>query len=194
MTFTKLGGNDALFTLKAFLSAIMAYYIALRIGLERPYWAIITSYIVAQPLAGAVSSKAIFRLFGTVVGALVAIVLVPTLGNVPELLCLALAAWLGLCTYVALLDRTPRAYTFLLTGYTAGIIALPTVDVPATIFTVASLRTQEIAIGIISATLVHSLVFPRTVSARMMARIDVILADAERWTRCLLYTSPSPRD
>lgn len=95
MTFTKLGGNDALFTLKAFLSAIMAYYIALRIGLERPYWAIITSYIVAQPLAGAVSSKAIFRLFGTVVGALVAIVLVPTLGNVPELLCLALAAWLG---------------------------------------------------------------------------------------------------
>lgn len=53
MTFTKLGGNDALFTLKAFLSAIMAYYIALRIGLERPYWAIITSYIVAQPLAGA---------------------------------------------------------------------------------------------------------------------------------------------
>lgn len=183
MTFTKLGGNDALFTLKAFLSAIMAYYIALRIGLERPYWAIITSYIVAQPLAGAVSSKAIFRLFGTVVGALVAIVLVPTLGNVPELLCLALAAWLGLCTYVALLDRTPRAYTFLLAGYTAGIIALPTVDVPATIFTVASLRTQEIAIGIISATLVHSLVFPRTVSARMMARIDVILADAERWTR-----------
>jgi len=33
MTFTKLGGNDALFTLKAFLSAIMAYYIALRISL-----------------------------------------------------------------------------------------------------------------------------------------------------------------
>ncbi len=179
----RYGGHDALFTLKAFLAAMLAYYIALRIGLDRPYWAIITAYIVAQPLAGAVSSKAMFRLLGTVIGAGVAILLVPLLGNAPELLSLALALWLGLCTFVALLDRTPRAYTFLLAGYTAGIVAFPAVEAQATIFTAASLRAQEIGIGIASATLVHSLVFPRTVSARLQARIDAIMIDAERWSR-----------
>ena len=179
----RYGGHDALFTLKAFLAAMLAYYVALRIGLDRPYWAIITAYIVAQPLAGAVSSKAMFRLLGTVIGAGVAIVLVPLLGNAPELLSLALALWLGLCTFVALLDRTPRAYTFLLAGYTAGIVAFPAVEAQATIFTAASLRAQEIGIGIASATLVHSLVFPRTVSARLQARIDAIMIDAERWSR-----------
>ncbi|MDC6652549.1 FUSC family protein, partial [Leclercia adecarboxylata] len=141
------------------------------------------AYIVAQPLAGAVSSKAMFRLLGTVIGAGVAILLVPLLGNAPELLSLALALWLGLCTFVALLDRTPRAYTFLLAGYTAGIVAFPAVEAQATIFTAASLRAQEIGIGIASATLVHSLVFPRTVSARLQARIDAIMIDAERWSR-----------
>ena len=179
----RYGGHDALFTLKAFLAAMLAYYIALRIGLDRPYWAIITAYIVAQPLAGAVSSKAMFRLLGTVIGAAVAILLVPLLGNAPELLSLALALWLGLCTFVALLDRTPRAYTFLLAGYTAGIVAFPAVEAQATIFTAASLRAQEIGIGIASATLVHSVVFPRTVSARLQARIDAIMIDAERWSR-----------
>jgi uncharacterized membrane protein YccC len=177
------GGNEALFSAKSFAAAVLAYYVALRIGLDRPYWAVITSYIIAQPLAGAVSSKAVFRLLGTVIGAAVAILLVPALGNAPELLVLALAVWLGLCTYVALLDRTPRAYVFLLAGYTAGIIALPVVEAPATIFTVASLRAQEIGIGIASATLVHSVVFPRTVAARLYGRIDTIIADAERWSR-----------
>jgi uncharacterized membrane protein YccC len=33
---------------------MLALYLALAIGLERPYWAFLTSYIVAQPLAGAV--------------------------------------------------------------------------------------------------------------------------------------------
>ena len=56
MTFTRFGGKEALFSVKCFVAAILAYYIALRIGLTRPYWAVTTSYIVAQPLAGAVLS------------------------------------------------------------------------------------------------------------------------------------------
>ena len=65
----RLGVPAALFSLKCFLAAMLALYVALSIGLERPYWAFLTSYIVAQPLAGAVISKAIFRAIGTIVGA-----------------------------------------------------------------------------------------------------------------------------
>src|ERR1700761_3931905 len=175
--------EEALFSVKCFLAAMLAFYIALRIGLTRPYWAVTTSYIVAQPLAGAVLSKAVFRLIGTALGATAAVVLVPAFVNEPMVLSLALAGWLGLCLYISLLDRTPRAYIFLLAGYTASIIGFPSVEVPGTIFNTAILRVQEITIGILAGSLVHGVLLPRTVTHRLYTRIDAILADAERWTR-----------
>ncbi len=174
---------ETFFSLKSLVAAVIAYYIALRIGLNRPYWAVITCYIVAQPLAGAVLSKAVFRMMGTAIGAIAAILLVPNLVNVPEVLSLALALWLGLCTYLSLLDRTPRSYIALLAGYTAGIIGFPAVTAPDTIFTIASLRVQEIVIGIVASTFVHGLLLPQSVALRLRARIRAILADAERWSR-----------
>jgi uncharacterized membrane protein YccC len=183
MIGARFGSREALFAAKCFVAAILAFYIALRIGLTRPYWAVTTSYIVAQPLAGAVLSKAVFRVAGTVLGAIAAVVLVPNLVNAPELLSLGLALWLGLCLYISLLDRTPRAYLFLLAGYTASIIGFPSVNAPDAIFTTAALRVQEITIGILCGSLVHGLVFPQTVTATLLTRIDTILGDAERWSR-----------
>ena len=177
------GALDAVFSLKSFAAAMLAYWIALRIGLTRPYWAVTTCYIVAQPLAGAVLSKAAFRIVGTVVGAAVALLIVPNLANAPELLCLALALWLGLCTYFSLLDRTPRAYMALLAGYTAVIISFPVVDAPDTIFSVASVRVQEIVIGISTSMLLHALVLPRSVTTSLLERTAAIIDDAERWSR-----------
>ncbi|UAK23387.1 FUSC family protein [Sphingomonas nostoxanthinifaciens] len=178
----KLDFEEALFSVKCFVAAMLAFYIALRIGLTRPYWAVTTSYIVAQPLAGAVLSKAVFRLLGTALGATAAVVLVPTFVNEPMALSAALALWLGVCLYISLLDRTPRAYVFLLAGYTASIIGFPSVGAPGAVFTTAILRVQEIVIGIFAGSLVHGFIFPRTVTARLFARVDAILADAERWS------------
>jgi uncharacterized membrane protein YccC len=179
----RFGAIEALFSVKCLVAAMLAYYIALRIGLTRPYWAVTTSYIVAQPLAGAVLSKAVFRVAGTILGAMAAVVLVPNLVNAPELLSLGLALWLGLCLYISLLDRTPRAYVFLLAGYTASIIGFPSVLAPNDIFTTAILRVQEITIGILCGSLVHGFIFPQTVTATLLTRIDAILTDAERWSR-----------
>jgi uncharacterized membrane protein YccC len=183
MSGDRFGWKEGLFSLKCLAAAMLAYYIALRIGLTRPYWAVTTSYIVAQPLAGAVLSKAVFRVAGTALGATAAVVLVPNLVNAPELLSLALALWLGLCLYISLLDRTPRAYVFLLAGYTASIIGFPAVAAPDAIFTTAVLRVEEITIGILCGSLIHGFVFPQTVTATLLERVDAILLDAERWSR-----------
>src|SRR5689334_6945426 len=96
----RIGLPAAIFAFKCFAAAMLALYVALSIGSERPYWAFLTSFIVAQPLAGAVISKAVFRLIGTFVGAVAAVVMVPPLVNAPELLSLAFASWLGLCVFV----------------------------------------------------------------------------------------------
>lgn len=182
----KADAEAALFSLKCLAAGLLAYYIALRIGLNRPFWAVVTSYIIAQPLAGAVLSKAAFRLVGTVVGAAAAVVLVPMFVNEPVALSLALALWLGLCLYLSQLDRTPRGYLFVLAGYTAGIIGFPSVLAPGTIFNTAILRVQEITIGILCASLVHGAVFPRTVTKQLLLRIDMILTDARRWSEASL--------
>ncbi|MHA6717858.1 FUSC family protein [Sphingomonas sp. RS6] len=188
----RFGWSAALFSLKSFGGAMLALYVALSIGLERPYWAFLTAYIVAQPLAGAVLSKAVFRLIGTTVGAVAAVVLVPNLSNSPELLSLALAAWLALCVFVSLLDRTPRAYMFVLAGYSTCLIAFPSVDAPETIFTVASLRVQEIGLGILCGSFVHALVFPRSIAQSLIARVGAILRDAETWSRDTIALAEVP--
>lgn len=186
----RFGWPAAIFSLKCFVAAMLALYIALRIGLERPYWAFLTSYIVAQPMAGAVLSKAVFRVIGTLVGAIFAVAVVPPLVNAPELLSLAMGLWLALCVFVSLLDRTPRSYMFVLAGYSACLIVFPDVDAPQTIFTVASLRVQEITIGILCGSLIHGVVFPGSITNVLLGRVATILRDAERWSHDAIAIDP----
>ncbi|WP_426753925.1 FUSC family protein [Myxococcus sp. Y35] len=175
------GRAEWMFSIKSFVAAMLALYLALRLGLPRPYWAMITVYVVSQPLSGALRSKAVYRVLGTLLGASMALVLVPLLVQSPELLSLALALWVGLCLYFALLDRTPRSYVFMLGGYTAAIIGFPSVSVPTAIFDTAVARVEEITLGITCATVVHSVFFPRPLSPVLTARIDGFLRDAQRW-------------
>lgn len=170
-----------LFSLNSFVAAMLALWIAMAIGLPRPYWAMGTAYIVSQPLAGAVRSKAVYRVLGTLLGGAAAVALVPNLVQSPVLLCLALALWIGACLAVSLLDRTPRSYVMMLAGYTAAIIAFPAVGQPDAIFDLAVWRVVEIGLGILCAALVHSLVFPRSVGTILHARLGAWLGEADQW-------------
>ncbi|MCT2398695.1 FUSC family protein [Novosphingobium mangrovi (ex Huang et al. 2023)] len=189
---SRFGLPAALFSLKIYLSAMLAFYVALRIGLPRPYWAILTSFIIAQPLAGAVLSKAFFRIIGTIAGAAATVIMVPPLSNAPELLSLAIALWLALCVFISLLERTPRAYIFVLAGYSACLIAFPSVETPGEIFNVAILRVQEITVGILCGSLVHGVVLPGSVTDMLLRRVDTTLRDAERWSHDSISTEDVP--
>jgi uncharacterized membrane protein YccC len=178
----RFGFPEAIFSINSFAAAMLALYIAFSIGLPRPYWAMLTVYITVQPLSGALRSKAFYRVLGTILGGVSAVVLVPNLVNSPIVLSLALALWVGVCLYLSLLDRTPRAYIFMLAGYTAGIIGFPSVNAPETIFDTALSRVEEITLGILCASIVHTIVFPRSVLAALNLRIAAILRDAESWT------------
>jgi len=158
---------------------MLAVYVSMRIGLPRPFWAMMTAYIVSAPFAGPTRSKAIYRFAGTFLGAAAAIVLVPNLVNSPELLSLAVALWVAVCLYISLLDRTPRSYLVMLAGYTCALIAFPAVDRPETIFDVGLARVEEILLGLGCATLVHSLVLPQSFAPVLLARLDHALRDAK---------------
>jgi uncharacterized membrane protein YccC len=93
---------DLVFACKTFIAAMLALLAALWLDLPRPYWAMATVYITSQPLAGATSSKALYRLLGTAMGAVATVAMVPNLVDAPELLCMAMALWVGfafICRY-----------------------------------------------------------------------------------------------
>jgi uncharacterized membrane protein YccC len=186
----RLGVRDAVFGVNSFVAAMLALYISFSLGLERPFWAMATVYITSQPLIGAVRSKAAFRLIGTIVGAVVTVLLVPALVNAPLLLSIALSLWVSACLFVSLLDRTPRGYFFILAGYTAALIGFPSVTHPEAVFTTAVLRAQEIGIGVLCASFVHAVFFPRSVTGQLSARIAGIVREAEGWARDALAPEP----
>ena len=190
MKLPRFSHAEVLFSLKTFGSGMLAMYIASRAGLPRPFWTLLTAYVVANPLAGAVRSKALYRFLGTLLGSSAAVLLVPTLSNAPELLTLALALWTGLCLYISLLDRTPRAYIFLLAGYTAALIGFPSVQAPLQMFDTAVARVEEIGLAILCATLVHSIVLPTSLAPSLLGLMDRTLGDAQRWLRDLLRPGP----
>ncbi|HVR48551.1 MAG TPA: FUSC family protein [Pseudorhodoferax sp.] len=177
---------ELLFSAKCLAAATLAFYLACRAGLPRPFWALMTAYIVAHPLASHVRSKAVFRLLGTLLGCLATIVLIPPLSGAPELLSLALALWTGLCLYLSLLDRSARAYVFMLAGYSAALIGFPLVDAPAAMFDTAIARVEEIGLGILCASLVHSTVLPVGLGPALLGTMDRALGDARRWMDDLL--------
>src|SRR6267378_6488445 len=177
---------DVVFALKTFAAAMLALIIALWLDLQRPYWAMTTVYITSQPLAGATSSKAFYRVLGTLIGASATVAMLPNLVNAPELLCLIIALWVGLCLYLSLLDGTPRSYVFMLAGYTVAFIGFPVVSDPASIFDTALARVEELSLGIVCASLVSTVVFPRGVGPAVAVRVDNWLSDARRLSQDVL--------
>ncbi len=178
--------QEMLFSLKSFAGAMLALYVASRAGLPRPFWAFMTAYIVAHPLAGNVRSKALYRFVGTLVGCAATVALIPSLSASPELLSLALALWTGLCLYLSLLDRSARSYVFMLAGYSAALIGFPLVEAPAAMFDTAVARVQEIGLGILCASLVHSIALPGGLAPPLLGLMDRALGDARRWMTDLL--------
>ncbi len=172
--------GNVIFSLKSFLAAMLAYLVAISFDLNRPSWAVATVYIVAHPLSGAISSKSVYRLLGTVIGGGATILMVPNLVNEPMLLSGAIIVWVSGCTFVSLLDRTPRSYVFLLAGYTVLLAGLPLVNAPANTFDIVVSRTEEIGLAIICASIVSHVVFPVHVGTALLNRIDGWMARAQK--------------
>jgi uncharacterized membrane protein YccC len=173
--------RSVLFSTKSFVAAMLAVYVAFRLGLTHPSWSITTVYVVAQPFAGMVLAKSLFRIVGTCAGAVVSLLFVALFSNAPELFCLALALWMAGCTYVAIYLRdAPASYAAVLSGYSAAIIGLSAALAPNAAFDVAVARCLEIMLGIGCATLVHHLVLPDQAGKALLAAIAGILPDMAR--------------
>jgi uncharacterized membrane protein YccC len=170
--------RDWLFSVKTFAAAMLALYLGLAFQLPRPYWAMATVYIVSNPFVGATRSKALYRALGTALGASAAVLFVPPFVESPYLFSVVVALWTGTLLYLAISDRTARAYVFMLAGYTMPLIALPAVFNPINVFDLAITRTEEILLGIVCASVVGSVILPNRLAPTIIERTDGWFRDA----------------
>jgi uncharacterized membrane protein YccC len=176
-----IGIRPIIFSVNCYIATILTMFIAFSLDLKSPGWAMTTVYLTSQPLSGAMRAKAVYRAIGTFVGAAAMVAIVPNLVDAPELTTLAIMLWVALCVFVSLLDRTPRSYMFVLSGYTAALIGFPSVLVPDTVFDTAVSRVEEITLGVVCAAVVHSLIFPQSVFSVFAQKVRGAVADTRRW-------------
>lgn len=151
-------------------------------SLPRPWWALLTVYVTAQPMAGAFRPKVLYRIGGILTGAAVTIALVPNFQNSPEILVLCMASWTGFCIYLAVLDRTPRAFLFQMAAFSSAVMSFPYLDDPASIFTTTVSRVEEMGIAIVCVTAAHAFIQPWSATPVIRGRAQSFLAHASRWT------------
>lgn len=165
-----------MFAARTLLAGLAAYLTASTLGLAEPQWALMTVYIVSQPLSGMVIAKSLYRLIGTLVGTGMAVGFIVVSAGDPYRLTVLMAVWLGLSTYLASLFRGFRSYGFVLAGYTAAIVGLLGWLVPEHGSEFALARCAEIALGIGFAALASIVLAPHTLGAELSTKLGEALA------------------
>jgi uncharacterized membrane protein YccC len=144
-----------LYGVRLWAAVCLALFLAFWLELDNPSWAGTSAAIVCQPVLGASLRKGWFRLNGTIVGAIAAVVLSALFPQHRAGFLLGLALWGAVCALIATLLRNYASYAAALAGFTAAIIVgdeLGAVGGPnGDAFQLALARTTEISIGIVCA-------------------------------------------
>jgi len=138
------------YTARVLAAAALAIYVAYALELETPYSAGTTVFVLMNISRGAILSKSVWRILGSLVGAVAAVVIVAVFVQAPVLFVLATAAWVGICTFAGALLRYNRGYGAVLAGYTVTLIALGAVNAPDRIFDIAMARLAVVIIGVLA--------------------------------------------
>ena len=155
-------GPPLLFGLRLWASVCLALYIAFWLELDSPFWAGTSAAIVCQPQLGASLRKGWFRMIGTLVGAVMSVVLTACFPQDRILFLGGLVVWGAVSALMATLLRNFAAYAAALAGYTVAIVggdllgATGGVNADAA-FLLAVARGSEICIGIACAGVVLAL-------------------------------------
>ena len=154
-----IAGPPLLFGLRMWASVCLALYIAFWLELSEPFWAGASAAIVCQPHLGASLRKGWYRLIGTLVGAVMSVLLTACFPQDRVLFLGGVALWGAACAFAATLLRNFASYSAALAGYTVAIVAGDLLGATGGVnadaaFLLAVSRATEICIGIVSAGIV----------------------------------------
>ncbi|CAD6555681.1 p-hydroxybenzoic acid efflux pump subunit AaeB [Paraburkholderia metrosideri] len=163
--------------LKTVTAGLLALGIAMLLDLPQPRIAMTTVFVLMQPFSGMVLAKSFYRILGTAVGTMAALVLGALFVQQPELYMLGMIAWVSACIAAAVRYRHFRWYGFVLAGYTAALIGIPNVTAPNALFLAALTRAAEVAVGIVCSSAVSALIVPQRSSLALRHALQIRYAN-----------------
>ncbi|WP_220790436.1 FUSC family protein [Gluconacetobacter takamatsuzukensis] len=142
------------YSIRALLAVGLALFLAFFFQLQTPMSSVTTVLIVANPVVGAMVSKSFWRIFGTVIGATAAVLLMAAFPQSPMLYFMGLSVIIGIACCVSTLLRFYKAYAAVLAGYTIVLVSISTFADPDRIFMAAMSRLSAVTVGIVSTAVV----------------------------------------
>jgi uncharacterized membrane protein YccC len=180
-----------LYGVRLWASVCLALLVSFKLEVEAPYWAATSAAIVCQPSLGASLRKGGFRMIGTLIGAVMIVVMTAAFPQSRTGFLITLALWLGVCGFMASILRNFAGYAAALSGYTAAIIFADSTADPTQTFILAVNRASEICIGIICAGLILAGTDFGTARRRLAAQLASLAeATAEGLRTTLLAEKP----
>jgi uncharacterized membrane protein YccC len=158
-----LGDLRVRYGIKLGLAGLLALYCAEVLRLEHPSWAILTVLVMmSAQYVGSITVKAITRVAGTIVGALVGIWLVGDYVSTPAIFLTVFFFVVAFAGYkFGQFPASQVPYAYFLVGLTTLSVATYGVADPAQVWQTGLNRALEIVDGAMSALLVTTLVWPR---------------------------------
>jgi uncharacterized membrane protein YccC len=141
-------GTTAL-AFEIWVALAVSYYIAFALELNSAASAGTGLLILVGPTQGMVLSKAIYRIAGTLFGAVFAIILTSLFSQDRTMLIAVFSVYMACLVAIATLLRDFRTYGCILAGYTVALISIADVDAPTTAFTAMLDRVAVILLAVL---------------------------------------------
>ncbi|MBN6774330.1 FUSC family protein [Pseudomonas granadensis] len=184
-----------LFALRTIAAGLLTLYLAFVFDLDQPKWSIMAVVIVSQPLAGMALARSFGQVIGTTLGAAVAVLIMAIFPQAPLPFITTLALWLALCTAGGTLLRYTSSQAFVLSGYTAVVVALLAIPDPDGTFLLAVTRVTETLLAVACVCVVSLLTArPQAVATGYFAKVDQVIKLAASHAAAVLRTEESEAD
>ena len=165
-----------LFALRTIAAGLLTLYLAFLFDLDQPKWSIMAVVIISQPLAGMALARSFGQVIGTTLGAAVAVLIMGIFPQAPLPFITTLALWLALCTAGGTLLRYTSSQAFVLSGYTAVVVALLAIPDQDGTFLLAVTRVTETLLAVACVCVVSLLTArPEAVSRNYFAKVDQVI-------------------
>ena len=161
------------------LAGLLSLFIALSLRLPEPTWAVITVFIImVAQFVGAVAEKAMMRVIGTAIGGVIGYLLTARFEQQPVLYLLLVGGVVGFGT--AMFGYTKYPYAFLLCALTTMVVASNGMSDPSFSWRPALARIEEVSVGVLSAVLVSSLIWPRYARTEFLEKMRLALGELRK--------------
>jgi len=138
---------------------VIAYYISLSMGWDRPQWAGLAVALCSLATTGDTAGKGLLRVLGTVVAGTVALLLAAFFTQDRWAYLLVATIYIAFCSYM--MASTSRWYFWFISGSVMALLAMAGGPEGATLFETIVLRVQQTTMGFVVFFVVASLLWPQ---------------------------------